>query len=744
MRRLTLFFSSLVLTASLSASVVTVSGRRLLVDGATFTVKGVDYSPVPVGSAAPYNWSTHPEIYINDFPLIAAMGANSIRTYDPITEAAALDALSGNGLRVIMGYDIPVGWDLSNASTRTFLINGFVDMVNTWKSHPAILMWVFGNEIDRKTLVGSETRNDWYSLLQAAALAAKAADPTHPVTTANSDGPALNNIGNAAVGANDASLTALDLWGVNSYRGAGFGTLFTDYAALSAKPMVMLEFGADAYWSTIGPVGENQSNQSFYITAQWNGSPTGGIKNNLSADNPALVCVGGTVFEFTDEWWKYEGPGASQLTHNTQASWTSGAYIDNAIQEEWFGITSISPGADPVRNVRTAYNSLRSMWGGTGPSAAVPEVMNVYSDAGIAGVDIQVWSDGNTGQFDGASTLLTPPEGRQSFRTSHTSWAGWGVVNGGYLNLNDYKVNGALRFWIYTSTSDVKIEVGRPAPSGPVVFAMNLNGSTVSGWTGQLNQWVPIQIDLSNPIFGGADMSSVSNPFQATVGAGGHTFYIDKVRYVRSKAITMSASVRSRTTGLSAASLTFADPPVPRTWMTADQFVRVDMDSGGNFAWGLQIYTDNKNPAVANPLYGGPAGTDPAGLVDNTDPAHVQRLPMAWHVSQSLATDVNVVHNPDNTLSSSSGRQYHWMKDAQTPDIPGLNVQAFQNGQDAVTVWDEEGMHFAPGNKVGAYWGQSWGAARSPIYLYFGAGLTAAQPGRTYKTSAIMVEFFSE
>ena len=116
---LKLFSLFLLLVASSSwAANVTVSNRKILVDGKEFFVKGVCYSPTPVGKnvSSGYSWWEH-DNYISDFKLIARMGANTIRTYLPEASTEqrtrqVLDEAYANGLYVIPGkYVTP---DLSN------------------------------------------------------------------------------------------------------------------------------------------------------------------------------------------------------------------------------------------------------------------------------------------------------------------------------------------------------------------------------------------------------------------------------------------------------------------------------------------------------------------------------------------------------------------------------------------------------------------------------------------------------
>jgi len=62
-------------------------------------------------------------------------------------------------------------------------------------------------------------------------------------------------------------MTNLDLWGITAYRGKSFGTLFSDMAAATTKPILLAEFGKDAYNDTTHA--EDQAMQARYVTPQW-------------------------------------------------------------------------------------------------------------------------------------------------------------------------------------------------------------------------------------------------------------------------------------------------------------------------------------------------------------------------------------------------------------------------------------------------------------------------------------------
>ena len=52
---------------------------------------------------------------------------------------------------------------------------------------------------------------------------------------------------NAHVRLLDAATPHFHVWMVNVYRGSAFGDLFSEYAKVSGKPLLLGEFGVDAY-----------------------------------------------------------------------------------------------------------------------------------------------------------------------------------------------------------------------------------------------------------------------------------------------------------------------------------------------------------------------------------------------------------------------------------------------------------------------------------------------------------------
>lgn len=371
-----LFLLTLVPFIQAAPTVVTVSGRQLLVSGQPFTVQGVDYSPVPVGAtvantsgscAGGYQWWGDPATYSADFPLIKAMGANTIRVYGILNDTstvnilqvrAALDKAQQQGLYVIMNYYPSHFADPSLAPQQAEWQAGFVDAINVYKDHPAVLIWEFANENN----LDNGTYALWYPMVQTIATAAKAADANHPIMTVEGETNSITySIGSVAKQANDASLTSLDIWGVNSYRGTDFQGLFDALVSSTSKPILVTEFGKDAYLDSAAR--ESQSMQAAHLNSQWQE-----IASRLSAVDATKPLLGGIVFEWSDEWWKDAGAN-SCLSHDAGVLFTRVQDTeDPGYNDEWFGLAAVNPvnavtnPAGTARTLRTGYSTMQGYW----------------------------------------------------------------------------------------------------------------------------------------------------------------------------------------------------------------------------------------------------------------------------------------------------------------------------------------------------------------------------------------------
>lgn len=302
-----------------------------------FRVKGAAFSPSVIGS----NWGVTPRVYDRSIEFLTNLHANTVRTYsgaDPYFLGKAAQA----GIRVIVGFWIPLDLDLTDSLNRASVKADFMRMVTELKGYDAVLIWNLGNEQN----YGNGTGRPWFSLVQELAiLAYQIEGPTyHPVCASNGG---FVNIGDPTKGADDASLSYMDLWGSNDYE-IDFTASFSSFRTRTSKPIVLTEWGIDAL--------DNRT-KAEYEDVQARFDSTNWAQILANAD----VCVGGTVFEFTDEWWKAGSP--STHDYGGYAYWS---HPDGYSNEEWWGLIAVTPdangdGLDDWRP-RKAFVALQRLW----------------------------------------------------------------------------------------------------------------------------------------------------------------------------------------------------------------------------------------------------------------------------------------------------------------------------------------------------------------------------------------------
>lgn len=334
-----------------STGPVQISDGKLMVNGQPFFVKGVAYGPTPIGYSYAYNFIADSGIYNRDFPLLRAMHCNAIRTWTKVTSTGFLDAAYNNGvdpIYVIMGFYIEP-YNVSNSTYRVAIVNEFRAYVNTYKDHPAVLMWALGNEIDyeiNKIWPGNENKiRDWYTLLNELAITAYEVEggAYHPVITANWE---ITFLGESSVGSDDNSMSFLDAWGANVFRGRSFEGLFHYYSDKSSKPLLIMEFGIDA-WDTVNQV-EDEATQAEYMADLWD--------EIVEASDVAL---GGCVMGYSDVWWRAGDASAHDYGGDEMPS-----FPDGYNNQEWWGIVRVMDnGTGPdIVEPRTIYYTLQQKW----------------------------------------------------------------------------------------------------------------------------------------------------------------------------------------------------------------------------------------------------------------------------------------------------------------------------------------------------------------------------------------------
>ncbi len=274
-----------------NAQTVYVEDRKIFVENQEYRINGVCYA------RGEGNGENSGFTYNDDIPLLVEANINTIRTYAAITNVAELNAFANAGIKVIM---------MLNENSYTWYVNQF-------KDHPAILMWEFGNEFNYHPEWFSNNIQNWYNILENCAATVKSLDPNHPVSTGHGEVPnsqALN------------SCPSIDVWGMNIYRWLSPDSAINDLASISDKAMYISEAGADSFNTNSNSENQAQQAQATEI-----------ILNSIIQQSD--LCVGVTLFEFCDEWWKAGNPNQQD-----PGGFSNAIPYDNFANEEYWGIVT--------------------------------------------------------------------------------------------------------------------------------------------------------------------------------------------------------------------------------------------------------------------------------------------------------------------------------------------------------------------------------------------------------------------
>ena len=374
-----------------------------MVDGQPYIVRGVGYYPTKIGEDpslgtwrdwmvvdddhdgridAPYqSWvepdDTHkrgdaPET--GDFKLLSEMGCNTIRVYHHATEDPAVQAVNRKiralayrynhapnkkllndlfktyGIRTAMGdflgayavgsgADWSKGTDYRDAEQKKNMMQSVEAMVRDFKDEPWLLMWVLGNENNYQgnTHTNAVTFPEAYAaFVNEVAERIHALDPHHPVCLCNGETHFLKIYAKSA--------PAVDIFGLNSYRQPGFGTLWNEVASEWDRPVLLTEYG------TLKPIvvnGElNEASQEKDHFNAWCD-----IQAHAAGAKAPGNAIGGFAFEWLDQWWYTGRP----FQHDVDP---------RGFNNEWQGIASQGDGSgSPLqRHLRKVYGMYRKLW----------------------------------------------------------------------------------------------------------------------------------------------------------------------------------------------------------------------------------------------------------------------------------------------------------------------------------------------------------------------------------------------
>ncbi len=365
------------------------------VDGKPFFVKGMQYSPTRVGMDYKWNWMEadedgngsndvayqawvdkngnnkrdEDEALEGDFKLLKDMGCNTIRIFNTynINKELLRDLSKRYGIKVFIldplgaytvhsGADWAKGTDYNSEEQRKRMMDFVRKTVIELKDEEWLLGYILGNEnnmsCDYTGVNASRTRASsqpeiYAKFLNDVAAMVHSLDPEHPV--------GIGNMGLGLVEYYAKYAPEIDFIGVNDYPGSyGFGSLWTVARRMIDRPILITEFGCDAYATEIGP---DEESQAIYLKNAWED-----IVYN-SAGNPGEGnSIGGIVFEWLDEWWK-DTRGDPLGTQSEEPTFEM-AFPDGYSQEEWIGIVGQGSGGQSpfLRSPRKSYYMLKELW----------------------------------------------------------------------------------------------------------------------------------------------------------------------------------------------------------------------------------------------------------------------------------------------------------------------------------------------------------------------------------------------
>lgn len=374
-------------TADSPAAVVTTNVFQIKLNGQPFVIKGMNYSPVPIGTKPeyiPYGDYFIPyyaNVWRPDIDNMREAGINVIKLYagDPDLNAGApgtagnwkafLDYCYNGGnkpIYVVMFSYTQGGVIAQGGAGLNDYIRHYDKMVLSTVTHPAVFGYMIGNEIFDGVTQNAQFWQNFGRLIDAADGAARrqTGHGTFLMTATNDNFTPQNPWPAIAFGEQSHRLAHLDAWCINIYRGPEFGgsgnSVFTQYVDLMqslgiTKPLILGEWGTPHTTRPIGIYGrsnkgivtnldsvpESQMGQgepyfdaqpvARFLNTQWNT-----IKENIGARN-SQVCVGGFIFDWADEYWK--GNDNNRQLGGPDGSFKGGAFAGSYYDEAGFGVT---------------------------------------------------------------------------------------------------------------------------------------------------------------------------------------------------------------------------------------------------------------------------------------------------------------------------------------------------------------------------------------------------------------------
>ena len=314
MKKLIVFISLTfaLLAQTVDVNKVEIENNKLNVDGTEYFIKGICYDPVPIGKTK-RNFDTIDK----DLLLMQEAGINTIRVYSPIDDLTILNKIDKAGIKVItsFGYNQNGYYDILNGT--------YIDYINKYKDHNAMLLWELGNEYNYHPEWFNMNIDNWYLAMNNAAKKIKQIDKNHPVSTAHGEIP---NKKAREMGSN------IDIWGINVYRWDDPTPLIEEWEKVSDLPLYLSETGSDSYMTKDYNEFKKGINEDAQAAANHN------IIKNVFKMKDRLT--GLVIFQFVDGLWKAGNPEKQDI--GGWAPNSIGVPYDGSPNEEFWGIVDIN------------------------------------------------------------------------------------------------------------------------------------------------------------------------------------------------------------------------------------------------------------------------------------------------------------------------------------------------------------------------------------------------------------------
>ncbi|MEU6125012.1 discoidin domain-containing protein [Streptomyces sp. NPDC047123] len=299
--------------ATAAGNVVKVTGSQgnwqLSVNGSPYQVKGLTWGP-SVADADKY------------LPDVKSMGVNTIRTWGTDASSKPLfDSAAANGVKVIAGFWLQPGGGpgsggcvnyLTDTTYKNQMLDEFPKWVQTYKSHPGVLMWNVGNESVlglQNCYTGAELerqRDAYTTFVNDVTKKIHAVDPDHPVTSTD-----------AWTGAwpyYKKNAPDLDLYAVNSYNAVCDIKSAWQQGGYS-KPYIVTESGPAGEWEVPDdangvPAEPTDRAKADGYTKAWNC-----VTGHKGVALGATLFHYGTEYDFGGIWFNLLPAGQKRLSY---------------------------------------------------------------------------------------------------------------------------------------------------------------------------------------------------------------------------------------------------------------------------------------------------------------------------------------------------------------------------------------------------------------------------------------------